>query len=98
LKKRIDETPQLEMLAPVTLNIVCFRYRSKDSDRVNADLVVRLQESGICAPSTTRVNGRLAIRVAVVNHRTTQADVDALLQATLALGEMCAEPGCGRTS
>jgi glutamate/tyrosine decarboxylase-like PLP-dependent enzyme len=96
LKGLIEKTPQLELLAPVTLNIVCFRYRSDDSDRLNADLVVRLQESGICAPSTTRVNRRLAIRVAIVNHRTTQADIDALLQATLALGEMCVEAHRGR--
>jgi glutamate/tyrosine decarboxylase-like PLP-dependent enzyme len=96
LKRRIDETPQLELLAPVALNIVCFRYRSEDSDHVNADLVVRLQESGICAPSTTRLNGQLAIRVAIVNHRTTQEDIDALLQAALALGEMCVEPNCER--
>jgi aromatic-L-amino-acid decarboxylase len=96
LKQQIDEIPQLEVLAPVALNIVCFRYRSEDSDRVNADLVVRLQESGICAPSTTRLNGQLAIRVAIVNHRTTRADIDALLQATLALGEMCVEPVIGR--
>ena len=91
LKRCIHKTPQLELLAPVALNIVCFRYRSRDSDRVNADLVVRLQESGICAPSTTILNGQLAIRVAIVNHRTTQSDIDALLQATLALGRLCVE-------
>ena len=92
LKKRIDETPELELLAPVALNIVCFRYRCEDSNRVNANLVVRLQESGICAPSTTTLNGRLAIRVAIVNHRTTHDDIDVLIQATLALGKMCVKP------
>ena len=66
LKQRIDETPELELLAPVALNIVCFRYRCKDADRVNANLVAELQESGICAPSTTTGNGNLDIRVAIV--------------------------------
>jgi aromatic-L-amino-acid decarboxylase len=92
LKQRIEETPELELLAPVALNIVCFRYRCEDADRVNANIVAQLQESGICAPSTTTVGGRLAIRAAIVNHRTTHDDIDALVQATLALGEICAEP------
>jgi aromatic-L-amino-acid decarboxylase len=86
MKRRIEAEPQLELLAPVALNIVCFRYRSADANRVNAALVVALQESGIAAPSTTTINGQLAIRAAIVNHRTTASDIDALLDATLALG------------
>lgn len=84
LRQRIDEEPMLELLAPVALNIVCFRYRSSDS--VNADIVVALQESGIAAPSSTRINGQLAIRAAIVNHRTQACDIDALITATLAIG------------
>ncbi|MDO9267741.1 MAG: aspartate aminotransferase family protein [Methylobacter sp.] len=94
LKRRIENEPQLELLAPVALNIVCFRYRSPDADRVNADLVVALQESGIAAPSTTTINGQLAIRAAIVNHRTTASDIDALIDATLALGEIAARRAC----
>ncbi len=60
----------MELLAPVSLNIVCFRYRCQDADRVNARIVVDLQESGVAAPSTTRINGELAIRAAITNHRT----------------------------
>jgi glutamate/tyrosine decarboxylase-like PLP-dependent enzyme len=84
LKQRIEDTPALELLAPVALNIVCFRYRCADADRVNADIIVALQESGIAAPSATTMNGQLAIRVAIVNHRTRASDVDALISATLA--------------
>lgn len=86
MKGRVETEPCLELLAPVALNIVCFRYRSADADRVNADLVIALQESGIAAPSTTTINGQLAIRAAIVNHRTTTSDIDALIDATLALG------------
>lgn len=86
MKRRIEAEPQLELLAPVALNIVCFRYRSADANRVNANLVAALQESGIAAPSTTTINGQLAIRAAIVNHRTTASDIDALIDATLALG------------
>lgn len=88
MKQRIETEPLLELLAPVSLNIVCFRYRSPDANRVNTDLVVALQESGIAAPSTTTINGQLAIRAAIVNHRTTASDIDALIDATLAFGKI----------
>jgi glutamate/tyrosine decarboxylase-like PLP-dependent enzyme len=88
LKQCIETEPQLELLAPVALNIVCFRYRSAKPNRVNTQLVIALQESGIAAPSSTTINGQVAIRAAIVNHRTTQLDIDALINATLALGKI----------
>jgi glutamate/tyrosine decarboxylase-like PLP-dependent enzyme len=87
LKNRIQKTPALELLAPVQLNIVCFRYRSQNADEVNARIVVDLHESGIAVPSTTIVNGCLAIRVAIVNHRTEPRDIEKLVSATVAFGE-----------
>jgi glutamate/tyrosine decarboxylase-like PLP-dependent enzyme len=92
MAQRIAEEPRLELLAPVALNIVCFRYRSVHSDAVNADIVVALQESGIAAPSTTTIDGRLAIRAAIVNHRTHAGDIDALLAATIAYGNARCAP------
>ena len=85
LRQRVEAEPRLELLAPVALNIVCFCYRA--SDQINADIVVALQESGFAAPSTTTIKGRLAMRAAIVNHRTQQCDIDALIDAVLALGE-----------
>jgi glutamate/tyrosine decarboxylase-like PLP-dependent enzyme len=86
LQLRVEAAPMLELLAPVALNIVCFRYRSATADRLNADIVIALQESGIVAPSTTTIKGQLAIRAAIVNHRTKACDIDALIDAVLALG------------
>jgi aromatic-L-amino-acid/L-tryptophan decarboxylase len=86
LERRIAATPALELLAPVQLNIVCFRIRGEDADALNARIVADLHESGIAAPSTTTIGGRLAIRCAIVNHRTEERDIDALLDAVLALG------------
>lgn len=86
LAGRVEARAELELLAPVALNIVCFRYRCDDADRVNGEIVADLQETGVAAPSTTTVNGRLAIRAAIVNHRTRQQDVDTLLEQVLALG------------
>jgi len=53
---------------------------------VNARIVADLHESGIAAPSTTTIDGRLAIRAAIVNHRTRASDIDALVEAILAFG------------
>jgi glutamate/tyrosine decarboxylase-like PLP-dependent enzyme len=87
LAERVRATPALELTAPVQLNIVCFRYRGADSDRVNAQIVVELQEGGSAAPSTTTIGGRLAIRAAIVNHRTERRDIDALIDNVLILGD-----------
>ena len=86
LEARILAEPRLELLAPVQLNIVCFRYRAVDADEVNRNIVVDIQESGIAAPSTTVLDGRLAIRAAIVNHRTDICDIDALIAAVLEFG------------
>jgi len=93
LERRITESNELELLAPVSLNIVCFRYRCPDADRVNARIVIDLQESGVAAPSTTRIHGELAIRAAITNHRTGPSDIDALLDATLAIGRVLTPAG-----
>ena len=95
---RIEAHPELELLAPVPLNIVCFGYRCADPDAVNAAVAVALQESGVAAPSTARVNGRLAIRAAIVNHRTERRDIDALINAASAHGRTCSHSTSGSTS
>jgi aromatic-L-amino-acid/L-tryptophan decarboxylase len=86
LGARIVAEPRLELLAPVQLNIVCFRYRAADANKVNGDIVIDIQESGIAAPSTTILDGQLAIRAAIVNHRTDIRDIDALICAVLQFG------------
>jgi aromatic-L-amino-acid/L-tryptophan decarboxylase len=86
LEARILAEPRLELMAPVALNIVCFRFRADEADKVNGGIVVDLQESGIAAPSTTVLDGQLAIRAAIVNHRTDTCDIDALVSAVLEFG------------
>jgi glutamate/tyrosine decarboxylase-like PLP-dependent enzyme len=87
LEARVAREPRLELLAPVPLNIVCFRVRHDDpaeADRLNREIVIDLQESGIAVPSTTRIDGKLAIRVAIVNHRSREQDLDMVVDAVLA--------------
>jgi glutamate/tyrosine decarboxylase-like PLP-dependent enzyme len=86
LETRILAEPRLELIAPVQLNIVCFRYRAADANKVNGEIVMDIQESGIAAPSTTVLDGQLAIRAAIVNHRTGTCDIDALIEAVLEFG------------
>jgi aromatic-L-amino-acid/L-tryptophan decarboxylase len=87
LETRVKETPELELLAPVPLNIVCFRYRAGDeAHRMNARIVADLHEAGDVAPSTTVIDGRLAIRAAIVNHRTSHVEIDTLIEKTVAAG------------
>jgi len=108
LEGRIAAYPELELLAPVGLNIVCFRYRGATSagpatenflNRINGEIVIGLQESGAVAPSTTQLGGKLAIRAAIVNHRTTRADIDTLVEAVLSAGRaLCSVASAAESS
>jgi glutamate/tyrosine decarboxylase-like PLP-dependent enzyme len=91
LAEAIAGEPVLELLAPVSLNIVCFRYRpartnEAELDALNQAIVEDIQEAGIAAPSTTRLRGRLAIRVNITNHRTRRDDLDLLLRSVIEAG------------
>ncbi|WP_229722623.1 pyridoxal phosphate-dependent decarboxylase family protein [Xylophilus rhododendri] len=89
LQARVLAEPELEMLAPVALNIVNFRFRAEDgqdADALNTEIVADLHESGVAVPSTTRVKGQVAIRAAIVNHRTVASDIDMMVDAALAFG------------
>ncbi len=87
----VSADPALELLAPVPLNVVCFRFVAEGLDddalnEVNREILLRLQERGIAVPSGTELEGRYAIRVANVNHRSRAEDFVALAGATSALG------------
>jgi aromatic-L-amino-acid decarboxylase len=87
LETRIAAEPKLELLAPVSLNVVCFRYRAESPDAFNAAIVADIHESGIAVPSTTTIRGHLAIRACFVNHRAQIEDVDALVDAVVKFGD-----------
>jgi glutamate/tyrosine decarboxylase-like PLP-dependent enzyme len=88
LADRIDESPDFVRLAPVPLSVVCFRYCTSDTsiqrdqdclDRLNSQLPDALEKDGRAFLSTTRINGRKALRACSVNHRLCRDDVDVLL-------------------
>ena len=82
LAARVAAHDELELMAPVGFNIVCFGYRGADNAAIAADL----QEAGRVAPSTTTIGGRTALRAAIVNHRTGLSDIEALVDGVLARG------------
>jgi aromatic-L-amino-acid/L-tryptophan decarboxylase len=90
----VRSQPLLEMMAPQELNIVCFRYNPGSMDdaalnALNQELLIRLHESGIAAPSYTTLSGRYCLRVAIANHRSRLQDFDLLVEAVLRLGQEC---------
>ena len=91
LTERIERSAELELLAPTSLNIVCFRYREpalddETLDRLNEEVLLAIQEEGIAVPTATRLHGRYAIRVAITNHRSRREDFDLLVDQVLARG------------
>jgi glutamate/tyrosine decarboxylase-like PLP-dependent enzyme len=83
LARRIATCEPFVLAAPAPLNIVCFSLKGDGASERNGELVIRLQERGLAAPSTTRIDGRLVVRAAIFNHRTTLADVDAFVDAAI---------------
>jgi glutamate/tyrosine decarboxylase-like PLP-dependent enzyme len=97
LAKRVEQESRLELMAPVGMDIVCFRYNPGNTDLqklndLNRDIVIELQEQGIAAPSSTTLRGPNqygigCIRVAIANHRSRFEDFDVLVRETIRIAE-----------
>ena len=93
LSELVQSSDDLELLAGVSLNIVCYRYNpgnisESTLNTLNKNILMELQEKGIAAPSYTLLNGRYAIRVAITNHRSRLQDFEALVFETVRLGKL----------
>ena len=92
LADEIARHPQLELLAPVSLNVVCLRVRpeglvgEREINAFNRRVVATLQNRGLAVPSTTELSGKLAIRVCLTNHRTQHDDLQQFVADILAIG------------
>jgi len=98
LAELVEEEPDLELLAPVPLNIVCFRFAPLDLDEaslndLNNEILLQLHESGTAVPSSTMINDKFAIRAAITNHRSRREDFDLLVREVLRIGR-----GVGKVS
>jgi glutamate/tyrosine decarboxylase-like PLP-dependent enzyme len=96
LADRVDAAPDLERLAPVQINIVCFRYNPGGLDDAALDVLNErlgraILEDGRVFAGTTKFEGRVALRPALSNWRTREADVDLLVDVVRELGASIAD-------
>ena len=64
--------------------------RPKKLNALNEDLLIRLHESGVAAPSYTTLNGQHCLRAALSNHRTRAQDLLVSVEAVRMLGRKLA--------
>jgi glutamate/tyrosine decarboxylase-like PLP-dependent enzyme len=92
LANAIEKEPELELLAPVVLSAVCFRYRATvglsedDLNSLNTALLKRIVARGRVYLSNAMIRDKFALRACIVNHRTKDADVDSVIPEVLAAG------------
>jgi aromatic-L-amino-acid decarboxylase len=82
--------PRLELLMEPQLSIACFRYlppSAADADAVNAAILRRLRHETTVFPSSTVVDGRYAIRPCFINPRTSEREVDQLVESVVRFGD-----------
>ncbi|HSB02739.1 MAG TPA: pyridoxal-dependent decarboxylase [Anaerolineales bacterium] len=87
----VENEPDMELLAPIGLDIVCFRFNpgGLDEEQLNAlnkEILMQLHEQGIAAPSYTTLQSRYCLRIAIANHRSTQEDFDVLAREVVRIG------------
>lgn len=84
-EQQILEEPELELLNPASLGITCFRKHpagiddEEQLDAINAALVTAYADSGEGLVSSTRLRGKYAVRLCVLDHSTTAADIASTL-------------------
>jgi glutamate/tyrosine decarboxylase-like PLP-dependent enzyme len=87
----VENDPTLELMAPVGMDIVCFRFNpgNLDTEQLNAlnkEILMQLHEQGIAAPSYTTLGDRYCLRIAIANHRSRQEDFDLLAREVVRIG------------
>lgn len=89
--KLIENEADLELIAPIGLDIVCFRfnpgsYDTETLNRFNKEILFQLHEQGIAVPSYTTLKGTYCLRIAIANHRSRTEDFDVLAAETVRIG------------
>ena len=91
LAELVEQNPYLELTAPVSMSITCFRmiqpnWGEEALQALNKEILLRLQEEGIASPSSTILNGKYTLRIANVNQRTRKEDMELLVREVLRIG------------
>ncbi|MHA1990264.1 MAG: pyridoxal phosphate-dependent decarboxylase family protein [Candidatus Hodarchaeales archaeon] len=94
LSELVIKNEKLELMAPTSMNIVCFRYNvdksnqnPSDLNQLNEEIVFQLHEKGIAIPSFTKLNNNYVIRVAITNHRSRKEDFEFLVESIIEIGD-----------
>ena len=87
----VQDSPDLELALPVSLNIVNFRYvrpglAGDRLDVLNKEIEVQLQEQGVAVPSIVSIHGRKYLHVAITNHRSRREDFELLVREVIRIG------------
>ncbi len=98
--RQVQAAPNLELLADVTLNVVCFRFRppgvpEEKLDELNRKLGEMVLEDGRVYFGRTDYAGKVAFRPAIVNWRTREQDVDLIVQVVRELGARLVQSSSG---
>ncbi|MDP6429095.1 MAG: pyridoxal-dependent decarboxylase, partial [Rhodospirillales bacterium] len=81
---RIERHPGLELLAPVVFNCVCFRLADSTVSE-NRAVLKALVDSGDAFLGPANVKGEIGLRACFMNLRTTEEDIDFILDRTVEL-------------
>jgi aromatic-L-amino-acid/L-tryptophan decarboxylase len=83
-EKLVRARPELEVLSPAQFGILCFRLRGEDAlnERVNS----RVNETGRFLISSTRLRGAFSLRMCTHNWRTSEADIEELIDLIVIAG------------
>jgi glutamate/tyrosine decarboxylase-like PLP-dependent enzyme len=106
----VREHPDFEVLHEPTLYVYSFRYvpnaladrpRSPQLeariDGLNEAIAQAISRSGLALLMTTRIRGRVALRMSICSHRTLERDVDVTFEALAGLGRrLAADAGLGQ--
>ncbi len=93
LQAKIKARPEFELMAAGPLSITCFRYKPAGLtdetalDVLNKALLKRMDASGKAFTSSTELGGHFVLRACIVNFRTTDDDLDVLLDAVVEAGK-----------
>lgn len=91
LAELVEEHQEMELLAPVSLSIVCFRFNpggesEKTLDALNNRIVREVEKDGRIFLTGTRIRGKTALRACFINHRTREEDVRLVIRVIAELG------------
>jgi glutamate/tyrosine decarboxylase-like PLP-dependent enzyme len=93
LAELVGAEPSLELLAPVELSAVCFRWSGGDGDmldELNEAILRDVNRAGRVWLSNASVRGKVGLRACITNHRTTEEDVHTIVREVLSAAERLA--------